>query len=320
MDFGTLIGQFAANQKGYKFHPRQIETAQAVYAEAIDQGIDPRFALAVTWQETKLGGNGKKPIFKSAINNDKGRGHAYGFMQVLEGTAAEMGLGNEFRQMKEQYETKGVADPETSAKLGVSYLKRLVERNGFENISQVAAGYYGGPGAAKRKFTNQITDYVSSVANHMGKFGETPDQVSWKQPAAFDNTVIAGSQTPTAGPTLMQRAKEFLAPENKSIPPSITAPMASAPRFGPQVAQAAQVAQDGFSIPQISQAASRELTNDDWLRAMGIGMDTASERAIRQEEPLIQLSYGGRQKEPIDQLRNELNSMYDDLQQEGSFG
>jgi hypothetical protein len=49
-------------------------------------------------------------------------------------------------------------------------------------------------------------------------------------------------------------------------------------------------------------------------------MDTASERAMRKEEPLIQLSYGGRQKEPIDQLRNELNSMYDDLQQEGSFG
>jgi hypothetical protein len=317
MDFGTLIGQFAANQRGYKFHPRQMETAQAVYAEAVDQGIDPRFALAVTWQETKFGGNGKNPIFKSTIKNDKGRGHAYGFMQVLEGTAAEMGLSNEFRAMKEQYETKGVADAATSAKLGVSYLKRLVERNGLDNISQVAAGYYGGPGAAKKKFSNQITEYVSSVASHMGKFGDTADQVSWKQPAAFDNTVIAGTQAPKAGPTILQRAKEFLAPENKVIPPSITAPMASAPRVGPQLAQANQ---DVFNIAQISQATSKELTNDDWLRAMGIGMDTASERAMRVEEPLIQLSYGGRQKEPIDLLRSELNSMYDDLQQEGSFG
>jgi hypothetical protein len=319
MEFSSLIGQFAANQpKGYKFHPRQMETARAVYAEAVSQGIDPRFALSITWQETKFGGNGNKPIFKSGINNDKGRGHAYGFMQVLEGTAAEMGLGNEFRQMKQDYETKGVADPETSAKLGVSYLKRLTDRYGLQNLSQVAAGYYGGPGAAKGKFTNQIASYVGDVSTHMGKFGEALGQVSWKQPVLFDNSAIVGKEQNPASPTLLQRAKDFIAPQNREIPPSINTPMAGGFQ-GQQTAQASAPAKEvGFE--DITEYATKTLLKDDWMAAVGIGVDSGANQLMQRQEPLIELSYGGRQKEPIDQLRNELNSMYDDLQQEGSFG
>jgi hypothetical protein len=201
MDFLNLIDTFQSNlPKGTKLAPRQMEAARALYTESLNQGVDPRLAISMGWQETKLGGDKAKAIYVGDLN--RGQDHALGFMQVLRSTATkDLGLGPEWEAANQEYAKTGKTDAAFSAKSGVGYIKWLIDNKGAKTVSDIAAGYNGGPSKVGKEY-GAARPYVENVVKHMGLFGDGRP-VAWKQAGVlsggeFAPLALGSAPAPTA--------------------------------------------------------------------------------------------------------------------------
>ncbi|WFS69575.1 transglycosylase SLT domain-containing protein (plasmid) [Agrobacterium leguminum] len=96
----------------------QEEVAQMVREEAIRQGVDPNFAMAIAEQESRFRQSARSPV------------GATGVMQLMPGTAAELGVN--------PYDTRD------NIRGGVKYIKKLQGMFG-DRYDLIAAGYNAGP-------------------------------------------------------------------------------------------------------------------------------------------------------------------------------
>ena len=300
-DLSLLVNAIIADQpKGYKPHPRQIEAAKAIYTEAVNQGIDPRFAMAVGFQETKWGGNGKTAIYKSP-ENDKGRGSAMGFMQVLRGTAQEVGYGEQWDAAKANFEKTGEGDATLSAKIGVAYLKKLSDVYGAKTNSDLAAAYYGGPGVLKKSFSGQVRKYVEEVVDKVGVLDGTRI-ADWKASPLLLPATARVNTAPVA-PTANKPVRESL----PSLPPMASAAPMQAPQ---QVASLGILDQPSSAFDPLAYAA---LNNTMPMTGAEFGFESAISRLS--DGPLQSAALNdSSQPDSIEVLRREIAQMYDEIE------
>ncbi|MEW6488068.1 MAG: lytic transglycosylase domain-containing protein [Thermodesulfobacteriota bacterium] len=125
---GTPSFTDAPTQPGYSVlfreAPPVLPWRDVAEREAERHGLDPRLVRAVIYVES-----GEDPRAVSP----KG---AQGLMQLMPGTAEELGVGNPFR-------------PRENIQGGVSYLAAMLQRFGG-NVELALAAYNAGPGAVQR--------------------------------------------------------------------------------------------------------------------------------------------------------------------------
>lgn len=139
----------------------QQEVANMVREEAIRQGVDPNFAMAVAEQESR---------FRQSARSGVG---AIGVMQLMPGTAAELGVN--------PYDTRD------NIRGGVKYIKKLQGMFG-NRYDLIAAGYNAGP-------------YRQSLRNgQIPKIAETQNYVKKVTGYYNRNKAQNGDQTPTGTP------------------------------------------------------------------------------------------------------------------------
>ncbi|MCQ1775398.1 lytic transglycosylase domain-containing protein [Neorhizobium galegae] len=136
-DTTDRVGLAAASKRP----PSQQEVVQMVEDEAIRQEVDPNFALAIAEQESG---------FHQAAHSAAG---AIGVMQLMPGTAAELGV-----------EPHDICD---NIRGGVKYIKQLHGRFG-NRPDLVAAGYNAGPNRPSLRHGQipnipETRDYVKKV-------------------------------------------------------------------------------------------------------------------------------------------------------------
>ncbi|MDR6819792.1 hypothetical protein J2X76_004989 [Neorhizobium sp. 2083] len=127
--------------------PSQQEVARMVEDEAIRQGVDPNFALAIAEQESRF-----RQSARSAVG-------ATGVMQLMPGTAAGLGV-NPY-------------DPRDNIRGGVKYIKQLQGMFG-SRYDLIAAGYNAGP--YRQSLQNgqipnipETQDYVKKVSAYYSR-------------------------------------------------------------------------------------------------------------------------------------------------------
>ena len=101
-----------------------------VIQEATRQGVDPRLAVHVLYKET---GNLKDP------ENARSKAGALGVMQLMPGTAKELGVNP--------------LDPMENIQGGISYLKKMYTK--YQDPSLAAAAYNAGPGRVDRALKSE---------------------------------------------------------------------------------------------------------------------------------------------------------------------
>ncbi len=107
------------------FFPRQYEDLIANYSR--EQEVDPGLVLALIREESFF-----QPDVRSPAN-------AYGLMQLLHGTARQVANGSDLK-----VKAKDLYDPEINIRLGLSYLKTLLDRYDGRLYLALAA-YNAGP-------------------------------------------------------------------------------------------------------------------------------------------------------------------------------
>lgn len=127
--------------------PSQQEVARMVEDEAIRQGIDPNFALAIAEQESRFRQSARSPV------------GATGVMQLMPGTAAQLGVN--------PYDTRD------NIRGGVKYIKQLQGMFG-NRYDLIAAGYNAGP--YRQSLQNgqipniaETQDYVKKVSAYYNR-------------------------------------------------------------------------------------------------------------------------------------------------------
>ncbi len=127
--------------------PSQQEVARMVEDEAIRQGVDPNFALAIAEQESRF-----RQSARSAVG-------ATGVMQLMPGTAAGLGVN--------PYDTRD------NIRGGVKYIKQLQGMFG-SRYDLIAAGYNAGP--YRQSLQNgqipdipETQDYVKKVSAYYSR-------------------------------------------------------------------------------------------------------------------------------------------------------
>ncbi|MBY5848062.1 lytic transglycosylase domain-containing protein [Rhizobium leguminosarum bv. viciae] len=143
--------------------PSQQEVARMVEDEAIRQGVDPNFALAIAEQESRF-----RQSARSAVG-------ATGVMQLMPGTAAQLGVN--------PYDTRD------NIRGGVKYIKQLQGMFG-NHYDLIAAGYNAGP--YRQSLQNgqipnipETQDYVKKVSAY---YSRNKEQNGDRTPPASDNT------------------------------------------------------------------------------------------------------------------------------------
>jgi hypothetical protein len=140
--------------------PSQQEVASMVQQEAIRQGVDPNFALAIAEQESRF-----RQSARSAVG-------ATGVMQLMPGTAAQLGVN--------PYDTRD------NIRGGVKYIKQLQGMFG-DRYDLIAAGYNAGP-------------YRQSLQNgQIPNIPETQDYVKKVSAYYARNKAQNGDNTPAEG-------------------------------------------------------------------------------------------------------------------------
>ena len=140
--------------------PSQQEVARMVEEEAIRQGVDPNFTLAIAEQESRF-----RQSAKSAVG-------ATGVMQLMPGTAAQLGVNS--------YDTRD------NIRGGVKYIKQLQGMFG-DRYDLIAAGYNAGP-------------YRQSLQNgQIPNIPETQDYVQKVSAYYSRNKAQNGDRTPADG-------------------------------------------------------------------------------------------------------------------------
>lgn len=134
-DGGDLIRRDEAKKR-----QSSVENGPDLIAQAaIAQGVDPRLLEAVAWQESR--GRMNAVSVKGAL----------GVMQLMPGTAAELGVNP--------------ADLKDNIRGGAIYLRRQLER--FGSVPLALAAYNAGPGAVLRYGGippyRETRDYVSKI-------------------------------------------------------------------------------------------------------------------------------------------------------------
>ena len=112
-----------AKRGGHKYEDIVIQ-------EATRQGVDPRLAVHVLYKET---GNLKDP------ENARSKAGALGVMQLMPGTAKELGVNP--------------LDPMENIQGGISYLKKMY--NKYQDPALAAAAYNAGPGRLDRALRSE---------------------------------------------------------------------------------------------------------------------------------------------------------------------
>ncbi|MHC2296033.1 lytic transglycosylase domain-containing protein [Rhizobium mongolense] len=147
--------------------PSQQEVARMVEEEAIRQGVDPNFALAIAEQESRF-----RQSARSAVG-------ATGVMQLMPGTAAQLGVN--------PYDTRD------NIRGGVKYIKQLQGMFG-DRYDLIAAGYNAGP-------------YRQSLQNgQIPNIPETQDYVQKVSAYYSRNKAQNGDRTPAEGLTETETA------------------------------------------------------------------------------------------------------------------
>ncbi|MBY3136492.1 MULTISPECIES: lytic transglycosylase domain-containing protein [Rhizobium] len=140
--------------------PSQQDVARMVEDEAIRQGVDPNFALAIAEQESRF-----RQSARSAVG-------ATGVMQLMPGTAGQLGVN--------PYDTRD------NIRGGVRYIKQLQGMFG-NRYDLIAAGYNSGP-------------YRQSLQNgQIPNIPETQDYVKKVSAYYSRNKAQNGDRTPPAG-------------------------------------------------------------------------------------------------------------------------
>jgi hypothetical protein len=154
----------------------QLDAEQAANAEKValaakQAGVDPRLAVAIAFQESKL-----------RSNPPRGSSGEIGIMQVMPGTGRGMG-----------YNEKQLSDIEKNIEAGIQYLKKGLAATG--NDPQLTAIYYnGGPGAVQTMMSGKdpdprVYDYLRSV-NSYGTFAARPGPEKPAAPQADGEMVL----------------------------------------------------------------------------------------------------------------------------------
>ena len=140
-----------------KLDEEQAANAEKVANAARRAGVDPRLAVAIAFQESKL-----------RSNPPRGADGEIGMMQVMPTTGK--GLG---------FDEKQLSNLDQNIEAGIKYLKQGLEATG--NDSQLAAIYYnGGPNAIQAMTSGKepnpkVFDYLRSVGSY-GTFQDKQEQ------------------------------------------------------------------------------------------------------------------------------------------------
>ncbi|WJH38571.1 transglycosylase SLT domain-containing protein (plasmid) [Aliirhizobium terrae] len=157
--------------------PSQQEVARMVRDEAIRQGVDPNFAMAIAEQESR---------FRQSARSGVG---ATGVMQLMPGTAAGLGVN--------PYDTQD------NIRGGVKYIKQLQGMFG-DRYDLIAAGYNAGP--YRQSLQNgqipniaETQDYVKKVSayyerNKAENGDRTPTGTETTEPEAVSDNTGCGEQ------------------------------------------------------------------------------------------------------------------------------
>lgn len=129
--------------------PSRSETRSLIVSTARRYGVDPKLALAISWQES--GWNQRAVSVANAV----------GIMQVMPGTG-EWCSGLAGRELN-------LMNPKDNVVAGVVYLRWLAQN--ASSTDQAIAGYYQGLGGVRKNGMYPDTkSYVRAVKAHMARF------------------------------------------------------------------------------------------------------------------------------------------------------
>jgi hypothetical protein len=138
-----------------KLTPAQLEIAIKVGTEAQRQGIDPDYAIAIAFAESRFNPNARSPK------------DAFGVMQLIPGTAKDMGVNRE--------------NVDQNIQGGIKYLKKQLDRYDGDK-TRAAIAYNAGPDSTFFKtgdintIPEESRNYVFRINKNHSLAGDQPSQ------------------------------------------------------------------------------------------------------------------------------------------------
>ena len=164
-----MVGMVGMRQPGRRFGQSLVAPPalrERINDHALAQDLDPKLVEALIRVES---------AFNSRAVSNKG---AMGLMQLMPGTALELGVENAF-------------DVEENLRGGTAYLRSLLDRFSGD-LTLALAGYNAGPGAVEKHRGvppyRETTDYVRRV---LAAYGTAPAAKSSRRPAAAGTIAIS---------------------------------------------------------------------------------------------------------------------------------
>lgn len=143
--------------KGKEIRQKLASLDEQVYKEAAKWKLPPDLIRAVIWVESR--GDPKAQRYERKIDDS-----SYGVMQVLLGTAIEMGFKGGAPEL---------LDPAANMHYGCRYLTKQLKRYGGDIPSAIAAYNAGGAYKRRGRFVNQShVDKVMRAYNSLQKYAE----------------------------------------------------------------------------------------------------------------------------------------------------
>lgn len=147
----------AFTTKGKEIRERLASLDDQVYEEAGKWKLPPDLIRAVIWVESR--GDPKAKRYERKIDDS-----SFGVMQILLGTAVEMGFEGEAPEL---------LDPAVNMHFGCKYLTKQLKRYGGHIPSAIAAYNAGGAYKRKGRFVNQYhVDKVMAAYRSLQKYAE----------------------------------------------------------------------------------------------------------------------------------------------------